>query len=283
MMRDDDRESWREAEPGYGDAHSGHRDTISDVAQIASPAASVFTIGAAPLSVGTYSDLPMDWRTRLFGMSATAGVFALIAACALVSWHAAYTIRPATELTVVTLQQLAAPPEPVEEVPEGRKQIEQKEQKPREPERPQPPEVVLPHPTLLTPPARPPVDEVAAADPVPETTAPKSTPAPPARQASSDHKATWEAQLLAHLEKYRRYPAAARARREQGVAYVTFRMNRSGAVLSAVVVRSSGSPLLDQAALETLRRAQPLPGIPDGKPDTLELSVPVEFFVHRQR
>lgn len=104
-------------------------------------------------------------------------------------------------------------------------------------------------------------------------------PAPPARQAASNQKATWVALLLAHLEKYRRYPAAARARRHEGVAYVTFRMNRAGTVLSADIVRSSGSAMLDRAALDTLRRAQPLPKIPDDRPDTLELSVPVEFFV----
>ncbi|WP_313440412.1 energy transducer TonB [Novosphingobium sp.] len=43
--------------------------------------------------------------------------------------------------------------------------------------------------------------------------------------------------------------------------------------------RSSGSIFLDRAALETIRRAQPLPAIPEGKPDELELSVPVEFFL----
>ncbi|MFK4870880.1 energy transducer TonB, partial [Novosphingobium sp. ZW T3_23] len=96
---------------------------------------------------------------------------------------------------------------------------------------------------------------------------------------SSNADATWEALLLAHLEKYRRYPAAARARREEGVSFVTFRMNRAGKVLSASLGRSSGSIFLDRAAMETIRRAQPLPAIPAGKPDEMELSVPVEFFL----
>jgi protein TonB len=238
-----------------------------------------------PVSVsghGRYSDRPMDWRTRLFGMSGTVGVFAVVAACALFTWHTVYAVPPVSEPLVMTLQPLAAPPEPVEEVPEGPRQVERKEQIPKEAqERPEPPEIVIPRPATLTLSAVQPVEEVKAADPVPETTAPTSMPAPPARQTASDQKASWEAQLLAHLEKYRRYPAMARARREEGIAYVTFRMNRAGSVLSAEIVRSSGSSLLDRAALDTLKRAQPLPKIPEDKPDPLELSVPVEFFVHR--
>jgi len=65
------------------------------------------------------------------------------------------------------------------------------------------------------------------------------------------------------------------------VVHVTFRMNRQGQVLSSSIARSSGSSALDRAALDTLRRAQPLPAIPDDRPDPLQLSVPVEFFVNR--
>ncbi|WP_371432106.1 energy transducer TonB [Novosphingobium sp.] len=41
-------------------------------------------------------------------------------------------------------------------------------------------------------------------------------------------------------------------------------------------MRSSGFPDLDKAALETLRRADPLPKIPADRPDEIELAVPVE-------
>ncbi|MBL7598933.1 energy transducer TonB, partial [Escherichia coli] len=116
-------------------------------------------------------------------------------------------------------------------------------------------------------------------DPIPETTAPKSHPAPPASSVSSDQPVSWEAKLLAHLERHRRYPATSRARRDQGVAHVRFRMNRAGRVLEVALIRSSGIPELDRAALATIRRAQPLPAIPDDRPDPLDLSVPVEFFL----
>lgn len=143
----------------------------------------------------------------------------------------------------------------------------------------EPPKLLIPQPSAHLIPIEPSAPAAKPADPVPETTAPKTMPAPPARRASSNADATWEALLLAHLEKYRRYPAAARARREEGVTFVTFRMNRAGKVLSASLGRSSGSIFLDRAALDTIRRAQPLPAIPEGKPDEVELSVPVEFFL----
>ena len=83
---------------------------------------------------------------------------------------------------------------------------------------------------------------------------------------------------MAHLEKYRRYPAAARARGAQGVVKVTFRMNRAGRLLSSQIERSSGSSTLDRAAIDTLKRAQPLPPIPRNMADEIELTIDIEFF-----
>lgn len=279
--REDDTSAYDGMFAGYVVRKSYYPVDKPESRETGGPARAQGAVSTATPPRSRYCDRPMDWRTRLFGMSGTAGVCILIAGCALFTWHTVYPAQPVAEPLVVTLQPLAAPPEPVEEVPEGPRQVEQKEQKPKEQERPEPPEIIIPHLTPVMLPAAPPVEAVRAADPVPETTAPKSMPAPPARQAASNEKATWEARLLSHLEKYRRYPAAARIRREEGIAYVTFRMNRAGAVLSAEIVRSSGSAMLDRAALDTLKRAQPLPAIPDDKPDPLELSVPVEFFVRR--
>ncbi len=146
-----------------------------------------------------------------------------------------------------------------------------------------PPLVQLPVPSTIAREVREPVEEVVdPGPPVPETTAPKSIAAPAAARLSSDARQSWEAQLLAHLERYRRFPARARAARQQGTVYVRFTMNRAGAVLSASVLRGSGFTALDQAALDTLRRAQPLPAIPADRPDVVELTVPVEFFLGRR-
>jgi len=165
--------------------------------------------------------------------------------------------------------------------PEPHDRVRRKQERKPTPPQPDLPEMISPQVLPRLQPVEKPAEPAKEAISVPETTAPKSLPAPPARKASSNAARTWEAELLAHLEKYRRYPGGARARGEQGVAYVRFRMNRAGSVLSLELARSSGSAALDRAALETLRRAQPLPAIPEDKPGEITLSLPVEFFVDR--
>lgn len=224
-----------------------------------------------------YSDRPL-WRTRASGVGGATTVLLTIAAAALVTWNVAVPPASKPSPLVMELLPLAAPPEPVRDVPEGPAQVEQAARKPVEAERPEIPVIVpqlAPQPSLT----QPPTESSARVDPIPETTAPKSLPAPPASSTSNDQPASWEAKLLAHLERHRRYPAASLARRDQGVAHVRFRMNRAGGVLEVVLIRSSGIPELDRAALATIRRAQPLPPIPDDRPDPLDLSVPVEFFL----
>ncbi|WP_231923299.1 energy transducer TonB family protein [Sphingobium cloacae] len=125
------------------------------------------------------------------------------------------------------------------------------------------------------------VEVVDPGPPVPETTAPKSIAAPAASRASNDAQPNWEGQILAHLERFRRYPARARAARQEGTAFLRFTMNREGQVLSATIFKKSGSFDLDRAALDTLQRAQPLPPIPAGRPDVVELTIPVEFYLRR--
>jgi len=87
-------------------------------------------------------------------------------------------------------------------------------------------------------------------------------------------EARWQAQLLARLERHKRYPASARARRIEGVVQLAFGLDASGGVTTVRVARSSGSPDLDEAALAMVRRASPLPAPPAG-PTTV--TVPVRF------
>lgn len=245
------------------------------------PRERIAAVPAVATSYSRYSDQPTNWRTRAVGLGGTATVGLVTALCLLVTWHVVEPMTAPPSLTVVNLDSLEAPPEPAREVPEGPEQVQQEELKPKVQEPDPVPEIVVPRISAITQPTPPPVEQTAIADPVPETTAPKSIPAPPARQASSNADLSWEALIMARLEKHRRYPAAARSRGEQGVAFVTFRMNREGHVLSSRISRSSGSARLDQAALETLKRADPLPPIPNDKPSELELTVQVEFFVGR--
>jgi protein TonB len=89
---------------------------------------------------------------------------------------------------------------------------------------------------------------------------------------------TFEQKLLAHLERYKRYPLQSRRRHESGVVYLRFAMDRNGAVLRAAIARSSGHAALDEEVLSLIRRAEPMPKPPpDVAGATLELIVPVRF------
>lgn len=83
--------------------------------------------------------------------------------------------------------------------------------------------------------------------------------------------------LVSHISRYRRYPSGVRSGQMSGVVQVMFAMRRDGTVIETWVRTSSGDWLLDQAATETVLRAQPLPTIPPDLPDTLTVLLPVSF------
>ncbi|HEY0291193.1 MAG TPA: energy transducer TonB [Hansschlegelia sp.] len=93
--------------------------------------------------------------------------------------------------------------------------------------------------------------------------------------ASGMSPATWRARLMAHLERKKVYPSEAKARGETGVAYVRFRIDGSGNVLSATLARSSGHLELDQATLALVRNASPVPPPPAEANRTI--TAPVAF------
>lgn len=84
--------------------------------------------------------------------------------------------------------------------------------------------------------------------------------------------------VLARLQQAKRFPEKARARGDEGRAGVRLSIQRSGALGHAQVVRSSGSALLDQAALDTVRRAAPFPPLPaEIAGAALVLNAPMNF------
>jgi protein TonB len=90
----------------------------------------------------------------------------------------------------------------------------------------------------------------------------------------------YQAQLLAHITRFRAYPDAARPLHLVGVTLVRFAMTRDGRVLKVWIERTSGQATLDAAAEDTIRRAQPLPPIPAGLPSVLMLALPVDFSLN---
>jgi periplasmic protein TonB len=160
---------------------------------------------------------------------------------------------------------LPQPEKPEEKVPE-------KAEEKIEPPPPVPnPEVVLPR-EEVKPPNKP---KEKAPPPPPQMTAPPRPRAPSSGQVSS-----WHRSIVAQIERHKGYPAAAQARREQGVAQLAFTIDRQGHVTASRVVRSSGFAALDQETVATVRRAQPFPPPPPNLPGaTFDFTLPIGFHI----
>jgi periplasmic protein TonB len=152
-------------------------------------------------------------------------------------------------------------------VPEAEKQPDQ----PKIEEPPPPPatpaDIALPEP-------KPPEKVEEERPPAPRTTARVEGGAP--RVAPS-----WQADLVRHLQQYKRYPSGSQAKREQGVVLLSFSVDRNGRVLTRRIVQGSGHADLDQEVMEMIMRAQPLPAFPPSMTQAkLDLTVPIRFSLH---
>ncbi len=158
------------------------------------------------------------------------------------------------------------------------------EHAPRSKEETKPPEevaeVALPEPEPPKP--EPPAEEKPPTA-VPSVAMVPTIPVPPVAGAAVESAAVirrWESALVGHIERFKRYPAEARARGDHGVARVAFTIDRDGWVRESRILETSGSPELDRECLAMLARAQPMPK-PPRQAQTSELSfvVPVRFNI----
>ena len=97
-----------------------------------------------------------------------------------------------------------------------------------------------------------------------------AAPMPGASSRNSDALPSWKTQLVAKLERAKRYPSEARG--DQGTAQLAFSVDRQGGVHNARITRSSGSSVLDHEALALVQRAQPLPPPP---PEVQGAQIPI--------
>jgi TonB family protein len=91
-------------------------------------------------------------------------------------------------------------------------------------------------------------------------------------------RVTWQKKLMAHLERFKRYPPTGVPRSAR--IEVGFTLDRVGHVVSAEIRQGSGDPAFDQAALAMLRRADPVPPPPPlVADDGLNFTLPVVYRV----
>jgi periplasmic protein TonB len=139
-------------------------------------------------------------------------------------------------------------------------------------------------PTAQAQPFEQSVANEATAVPSPETASQSKLSTAPSLGTGTSvvrERVTWDKQLAAHFDKYKRYPAD-RAMQAADVV-VTFVLDRMGHVVSSRIVKSWGDAAFDEAALEMLQRSDPVPPPPPLVADAgLNFTLPVIFHVKGQ-
>jgi TonB family protein len=89
-------------------------------------------------------------------------------------------------------------------------------------------------------------------------------------------RVTWQKELMAHLDKFKRYPTE-RSQKSAEIL-ITMTLDRTGRILSANIAKSSGDDAFDHAAIAMVERASPVPPPPPLVADEgLDFSLPVLF------
>ena len=91
-------------------------------------------------------------------------------------------------------------------------------------------------------------------------------------------RVTWQKELVAHLDKHKRYPA--QRSQKSAEILVSFALDRMGHVLSITIAKGSGDAAFDEAALAMVRKSDPVPRPPPLIADEgLNFTLPVIFKV----
>ncbi len=202
---------------------------------------------------------------RAIGIAATIAAHLLVAAGLLYGIHVAGAPRAETPITVEIVKEEQKP-----------------ERKPAAMPKFSPPsQVVAPPPQIeIAPP--PPANAITATPPRPPALPQPPAPSAPVKAPAWNGQASYYAGLLAYLDRFKQYPAAARAAHIEGQVFVHFVMRRDGTVESAEIANSSGRPALDREALAMIQRAGKLPPMPaEMTGETLNGVIgPITFSLH---
>jgi protein TonB len=130
---------------------------------------------------------------------------------------------------------------------------------------------------IIEPVTEPPTPATTAS-PAREAVTPATAPEQPLSARGKRAQSQYLRELMAWLARHRVYPVEAKKHKLEGVVQVRFAIDRDGHLLSATVHRSAGAELLDQAALDVLRRADPMPKFPRAlERSRLSVTLPIDF------
>lgn len=176
-------------------------------------------------------------------------------------------------------------PEPKPEPPPKPKPVKKKPAPIKAPPPPEPPQA-SPEPPPPQPIATPPVPEApplvfsVPVEPTPPVVVPPELLKP--RPADDEAIEGYEQTLTGAIGKQQRYPGVARMRNWQGTAVVLIKFATGGSMRDVSIAQSSGFDILDEEALEMVKRARPLPQ-PPANLGSREFSVrvPIRFRLTR--
>ena len=95
---------------------------------------------------------------------------------------------------------------------------------------------------------------------------------------SSSDVDNYLSRLSRHLSRYYDYPRRARRLGQEGAPVIIFEFSRDGTLLSHSLRSSSGHDLLDEAAMDMLEQAAPLPEVPESMQGrSFSYALPVRF------
>ena len=95
-------------------------------------------------------------------------------------------------------------------------------------------------------------------------------------QSRQRARVTWQKELLAHLDEFKRYPVE--RSHTNAEILITMTLDRMGRVLAASIAKGSGDEAFDHAAIAMVERASPVPPPPPLVADEgLDFSLPVIF------
>lgn len=110
-----------------------------------------------------------------------------------------------------------------------------------------------------------------------------------ARGSARGNSTAKEAELMSRyeqlislwIEKFKQYPMEAREQGLQGETVVRIRIDRKGNIRYYILEHSTGHQLLDRAAIDMVRRANPVPAVPNDYPrgELIEFLIPVNFHL----
>nr|AEQ20346.1 Gram-negative bacterial TonB protein [uncultured bacterium CSL1] len=99
------------------------------------------------------------------------------------------------------------------------------------------------------------------------------------KSSKADALTRYEQAISSWVQRFKVYPDEARAQKLMGEVVVRVRIDRRGTIRYSVLESTTGHAVLDRAALEMVRRANPMPPVPDDYPaaELVEFLIPVSF------